>query len=135
MDSIARSNRFTQANITIMNSFTWRNGTSCNEFTWSNITITNGWARRAELVRKNIKKDLRTYFAMGLSGLQTELWKDILQDNMGKSSCFKLEPVWQAERFQKIDTLLSILALRLMELYIDTTNLAFPYLKRCSLSA
>ena len=72
---------------------------------------------------------------MDLTGLQTELRTGILQDNMGKSSCFKLKPVWQAKSFEKIDTLLSILALRLMELYIDTTNLAFSSSKRCSLLA
>ena len=70
---------------------------------------------------------------MGLSGLQTELRTGILQDNMGKCSCFKSKPVCQAKNFEKIDTLLSILALGLIELYIDTTNLAFPSLKRCSL--
>ena len=52
-----------------------------------------GLPRRTELVLTDLKIDLRTYFTMGLSGLQTELRTDTLQGNMGKSSCFKLKPV------------------------------------------
>ena len=70
---------------------------------------------------------------MGLSRLQTELQTKTLQGNMGKSACFKLKPVWQANRFEGNDTPLLILALGLMELYINTANLAFPSLIRCSL--
>ena len=73
---------------------------------------------------------------MGLSGLQTELQTDILKGHMGKSFCFKLEPVSQANTFEEIDTIsLILLALGLMELYIDAANLAFPSSIRCSLSA
>ena len=65
-----------------------------------------------------------------------ELRTDTLQGNMGKSSCFKLKPVWQANSFEEIiDRLFSILALGLTELYIDVTNLAFLSSIRCSLSA
>ena len=117
-----------------MNSFTWRKGTSSKDFSWTNITITNGWAGIAELVQKDFKKPLQTYFTMGLSQLQTEFRIDMLQDNIGKCSCFKLKPAWQATSFENIDTLLSILALELIELYIDRTNLAFSSSKRCSLS-
>ena len=54
---------------------------------------------------------------------------------MGKSSCFKLKPVLQANSFEEIDTIsLILLALRLMELYIDTADLVFPSSIRCSLS-
>ena len=69
---------------------------------------------------------------MGLSGLQTKLQTKTLQGNR-KSACFKLKPVWQANSFEGNDTPLLILALGLMELYINTTNLAFPSLIGCSL--
>ena len=73
---------------------------------------------------------------MDLSRLQTELRKGTLQGNMGKSSCFKLKPVSQANSFKEIDTIsLILLTLGLMEWYIDTANLAFRSSIRCSLSA
>ena len=59
---------------------------------------------------------------MGSSRLQEELQTDALQGNMGRSSCFKLKPVWQRNSFEEIDTLL----LGLIELYNDAANLAFP---------
>ena len=80
--------------------------------------------------------DLRTHFTVDLSGLHTGLRKDTLQDNIGKSSCFKFKPVSQADSFEETDTIsLTLLALGLMELYIDAANLAFPSSIRCSLSA
>ena len=73
---------------------------------------------------------------VGLSGLQTKLRTDPLQGNMGKSSCFKLKPVSQAKTSKETDTIsLILLALGLIKLYIDATNLAFPSSIRCSLSA
>ena len=55
---------------------------------------------------------------------------------MGKSSCFKFKPVSQADSFEEPDTIsLTLLALGLMELYIDAANLAFPSSIRCSLLA
>ena len=73
---------------------------------------------------------------MGLSGLQTELRTGTLRGNMGKSSCFKLKPVLQANTFKETDTIsLILLALGLIELYIDASNSAFPSSVRCSLSA
>ena len=69
---------------------------------------------------------------MGLSGLQTDtlqtdtLQTDTLQGNMGKSSCFKLKHMSQANTFEETDTIsLILLALGLMELYIDAANLTF----------
>ena len=73
---------------------------------------------------------------MGLSGLQAVLQRDILQGNMGKSSCFKLKPVSQANTFEQTDTIsLILLALGLTGLNIDAANLLFPSLIRYSLSA
>ena len=73
---------------------------------------------------------MQTYFTVALSELQT----DTLQGNMGKSSCFKLKPVSQANIFKEIDTIsLILLALGLMECYIDMANLAFPSSISCSL--
>ena len=47
-----------------------------------------------------------------------------------------MKPVSQANSFEMIDTIsLILLVLRLMELYIDTANLAFPSSTRYSLSA
>ena len=55
---------------------------------------------------------------------------------MGKSYCFKLKPVLQANSFEETDTIsLILLALGMMEFYIDAANLAFPSLIRCSLLA
>ena len=80
--------------------------------------------------------DLRTYFTVGLSGLQMEFPTETLQGNIGKSSCFKLKPLSQANSFQETDTIsLILLALILMELYIDAANLGCPSSIRCSLSA
>ena len=60
--------------------------------------------------------DLRTYFTVGLSGLQMEIPTETLQGNMGKFSCFKLKPLLQANSFQETDTIsLILLALVLME--------------------
>ena len=93
-------------------------------FTWKDRTSTN----------KII--DLQTHFTVGLSGLQMVLRTDILPGNKGKSSCFKLKPVLQANTFEETDTIsLILLALGLMELYIDAANLAFPSSIRCSLLA
>ena len=71
---------------------------------------------------------------MDSSGLRrTELRTYTLQGNMGKSSCFKFKPVLQANIFEEIDTIsLILLALGLMEWYIDTAKLAFPSSIRCS---
>ena len=93
-----------------------------------------GLPGRTELVLTDLKIDV-IYFTIGLSGLQRKLRTDTLQDNVGKSSCFELKPVWQANNFEEIDTLLLILALELMKLYIDATYLVFPSLIRCSLLA
>ena len=60
---------------------------------------------------------------MGLSGLKTGLQKYTLQGKMGKSSCFKLKPISQTVLKRLIQVLL---ALGLMEMYIDTVNLIFP---------
>ena len=95
-----------------------------------------GLPGRTELILTDLKINLRTYFTMGLSVLQTGLRTDTLQGNMGKSSWFKLKPVSQANSFEMIDKIsLILLVLRLMELYIDTANLAFPSSTRYSLSA
>ena len=65
-----------------------------------------------------------------------ELRTDTLQGNMGKSYCLKLKPVLQANSFEETDTIsLILLALGMMEFYIDAANLAFPSLIRCSLLA
>ena len=73
---------------------------------------------------------------MGLSGLQRELLTGTLQGNMGKSSCFKLKHVLQANTFKETDTIsLILLASGLIESYIDAVNLAFPSSIRCTLSA
>ena len=87
--------------------------------TWLSLMGLPGRTELA-LTTFNFKKDLRKNFTMGLSELQTELWTDTLQGNMKKSSSFKLKPVSQANTFEEIDTLLLILALGLMELYIDS---------------
>ena len=94
-----------------------------------------GLPGRTELILTDSKINLRTYFTMGLSVLQTGLRTDTLQGNMGISFWFKLKPVSQANNFEMIDTILLILlVLRLMELYIDTANLVFPSSIRYSLS-
>ena len=83
-----------------------------------------------ELVLTNLYIDLRTHFTVGLSGLQMELRADTLQGNMGKSSCFKLKPVSQANSFEEINKIsLILLALGLKELYIDIANLVFFILR------
>ena len=65
-----------------------------------------------------------------------QLRTNTLQGNMGKSSCFKLKSVSQANTFEETDKIsLILLALGLMELYVDAANLAFPSLVRRSLSA
>ena len=65
-----------------------------------------------------------------------ELRTDALQGNMGKSYCFILKPVLQANSFEETDTIsLILLKLGMMEFYIDAANLAFPSLIRCSLLA
>ena len=80
--------------------------------------------------------DLRTYFTVGLSGLQMEFPTDTLQGNIGKYSCFKLQNLSQANSFQETDTISFILlALVLMELYIDAANLGFPSPISCSFLA
>ena len=91
-----------------------------------------GLPGRTELVLTNLLIDLRTNFIVGLSGLQTDtlqtdtLQTDTLQGNMGKSSCFKLKHMSQANTFEETDTIsLILLALGLMELYIDAANLTF----------
>ena len=45
-----------------------------------------GLPGRTELILTDLKINLRTYFTMGLSVLQTGLRTDTLQGNMGKSS-------------------------------------------------
>ena len=72
---------------------------------------------------------------MLLSGLQTKFRTGTLQGSKGKSFYFLLKPVSQANSFYEIDTISSILlALGLMEWYIDTSNLTFPSSIRGSLS-
>ena len=94
-----------------------------------------GLPGRTERILTDSKINLRTYFTMGLSVLQTGLRTDTLQGNMGISFWFKLKPVSQANNFEMIDTILLILlVLRLMELYIDTANLVFPSSIRYNLS-
>ena len=95
-----------------------------------------GLPGRTELVLTNLWIDLWTCFTVGVSESQTKLWTDTLQGNMGKSSCFKLKPVSQANSFEETDTIsLIILVLGLIELYIDAANLAFPSSIRFSLLA
>ena len=65
---------------------------------------------------------------MTFSGLQRELRVDTLQGNTEKLSFFHSKPVSQANSFKEIYTISFILlALGLMELYIDTANLAFLF--------
>ena len=74
-----------------------------------------GLPGRTEQVLTDLSIDLRTYFTVDLSGLQTELRTDTLQGNMRKSSCFKLKPVSQANSFEEIDAIsLILLTLGLM---------------------
>ena len=76
--------------------------------------------------------DLRTYFIVGLSRLQTEL-RTVTLHNMGKSSSFKLKPVSHANSFEETDTIsLILLELGLMKLYIEMANLAFASSVKCS---
>ena len=75
-----------------------------------------GLAGITELVLTNLWIDLWTHFSVGVSESQTELRTDTLQGNMGKSSCFNIKPVLQANCFEETDTIsLIILALGLIE--------------------
>ena len=76
--------------------------------------------------------DLRTYFIVGLSRLQTEL-RTVTLHNMEKSSSFKLKPVSHANSFEETDTIsLILLELGLMKLYIEMANLAFASSVKCN---
>ena len=100
---------------------------------WMGLLVQTELVYASSLERTSLSPmDLRTYFIVGLSRLQTEL-RTVTLHNMGKSSSFKLQPVSQANSFEETDTIsLILLELGLMKLYIEMANLAFASSVKCS---